>query len=147
MEQLGLNPNAPKSTSRLRELFWPDISDLVAAETAAKNGMYAAFLVSGMTSLYAVTGMGPRLSLADALLFLVIGMGIRKMSRLAAVVGFVLYLIEQGDAIAHGRGSYTVFLLIIISAIFLGSVRATFSFHRLRARLSGRLSGPEASIV
>jgi hypothetical protein len=147
MEKLGLDPNTPKPTSRLRELLWPDVSEIVAAQTVARNGMYAGFLISGLTSLFAVTGVTPRLSLFDGLLFLAIAIGIRRMSRVAAVLGLVLYLIEQGDAIVHGRGTYNVVLLVLVSAIFLASVRATFSFHRLRAELRGRLSDPEATAV
>jgi hypothetical protein len=75
MQQLGLSPNSPKTTSRIRELLWPDVSDAVAAETAAQNGTYASFFIAGMTALFAALGLVPKVSLIDSLLFAVLGVG------------------------------------------------------------------------
>lgn len=140
MQQLGLSPNAPKTQSRLRELLWPDVSDEVSAETAARNGMYAAFAVATVTALLALVQWIPRASLVDGVLFLCIGFGIRKMSRTAAVAGLVLYVVEQGYAFFQGRGGWNVVLLVILTALFLSAARATFSYHRLKKR-----PGPDAA--
>ena len=134
MQQLGLSPTNPKSTSRLRELLWPDISDTVAAKTAARNGMYASFFVAGATILAAVFGYVPRNAVFDAVLFFIIGMGIRWMSRFAAAAGLVLYLLEQLSAMAKGRVFVNFVMLVILTALFVNSVRATWLFRRLGER-------------
>jgi hypothetical protein len=50
METLGLSPSTPKPTSRLKELFWPNIDDEVAAGTAARNAMYACMFIAVTTA-------------------------------------------------------------------------------------------------
>ena len=132
MQQLGLSPNAPKTPSRLRELLWPDVSDTVAAETAARNGMYASFFIAAVTTLFSLLGLAAPSAVLDAVLFVIIGIGIRKMSRIAAVAGLVLYLAEQGYAISRGRTGFNLVMLVIITAIFISSVRAAWSFRRFR---------------
>jgi len=69
-------------------------------------------------------------SLIDAGLFLLIGLGLRKMWRSAAVAGFVLYLIEQAYWVATGHvpGILGILLLVIL---FNGS-RASFAYQRMR---------------
>jgi hypothetical protein len=131
MQQLGLSPNPPKTTSRIRELLWPDVSDAVAAETAARNGMYAGFFIAGMTALFAVLGLVPKVSLIDSVLFAVLGVGIRRMWRIAAVAAPSLYLIEQVYGFTHGRATFNAILPIIITAVFISSARAAFSSHKL----------------
>jgi hypothetical protein len=132
MQQLGISPNAPKSNSRFRELLWPDVSDLIAAETAARNGMYASFFVAGATALLALFSILPRASLIDGVLFLAVGFGIRQMWRAAAIAGLVLYLLEQGFAISHGMLGSGTLVAIIVTAIFIGAVRATWAYPKLK---------------
>jgi len=127
MQQLGLSPNSPKTTSRIRELLWPDVSDAVAAETAARNGMYASFFIAGMTALFAALGLVPKVSLIDSLTFAVLGGGIRRIWRIAAVAAPLLYLIEQVYGFTHGRATFNVILPIIVAAVFISSARAAFS--------------------
>jgi hypothetical protein len=69
----------------------------------------------------------------DAALFGVIAWGIYWMSRVAAIAGLGLYILEQVASVAttdskHGFGAIT----IIIILAFVNSVRGTFAYHRLR---------------
>lgn len=72
--------------------------------------------------------------LVDAVLFALIGFGVRKMWRSAAVAGFVLYIVEQSTAMAQGRVPGV--LIILIPAILSNSIRASFSFRRMRRQIS-----------
>ncbi len=132
MQQLGISPNAPKTTSRVRELLWPDVSDLVAAETAARNGMYASFFVAGVTAAFVLFNWTGRPALIDAVLFAAIGIGIRKMSRIAAVAGLVLYVSEQLMSIAQGRVGANIIMAVIFTGVFLSAVRAAFKYRGMR---------------
>ena len=82
--------------------YWPDVSDMDGAKGAIRYGMWCALLVAGVTALFVVLSfMGIRLmgttpaALLDALLFAVIGYGLSRFSRFAAVAGFGLFLIEK----------------------------------------------------
>ncbi len=130
MQQLGISPNAPKSQSRLKELFWPEISDEVAAETAARNGTYAGLFIAGVSALFAAIGVIERGALIDAVIFVLIGFGIKRMSRTAAIIGLVLYLSEQFYALVHGRGGWNVIVMAIIAALYVGAIRAAFWHHQ-----------------
>jgi hypothetical protein len=69
-------------------------------------------------------------SIVDAVLFLLIGFGLRKKWRTAAIAGFLLYVLETITVITGGRPPGI--LTIVILAILFNSIRASFAFHRLR---------------
>src|SRR5262245_49167653 len=83
--------------------WWPDVSTKDRARAAAKGGVAVASFVAGITAAFAlyavfkdpVAGITPW-SFVDAFLFGAIALGIWRMSRVAAVSGLVLYLVEQG---------------------------------------------------
>jgi hypothetical protein len=89
MQTLGLSPSTPKPSNRLRELLWPVINDDVSALTAARNGMYVCFFVAVVTAVVAL--FTNPVGLLDAALFLMVGIGIRQLSRVAALTGLLLY--------------------------------------------------------
>jgi hypothetical protein len=138
MQQLNISPSTPKTSSRWRDLLWPDISDTVAAKTAARNGMYLSLLIAAMTTFFVLFGSAARGAMMDAVLFVFIGFGIRRMSRFAAVGGLVLYLIEQLFAITRGKWGLNVLtnfvILVAFTALFTASARAAWSFRRLKER-------------
>ncbi len=69
-------------------------------------------------------------ALIDAVIFVLIGFGIKRMSRTAAIIGLVLYLSEQFYALAHGRGGWNVIVMAIIAALDVGAIRAAFWHHQ-----------------
>ena len=124
--------NSPlKSFSRrLGRLFtstflWPDVDDAVAIRTVCHTGMWVSFVVAGFTGVaYTIAGY-PLAALIIAGIFVLIGVGIRKHSRIAAVLSVLLYI---GPQVATGSISVVSF---IFAFLFIGSVRATFALHRL----------------
>ncbi len=99
--------------------------------------MFASFFIAAVTAVVALLGGIPILGLIDSALFLAIGFGIKRMSKLAAVCGLILYLVEQAAAFSSGRGSWNIVMLVIITAIYVSAIRATW-YHRATAQ-------PEAS--
>jgi uncharacterized membrane protein YjjP (DUF1212 family) len=77
-------------------------------------------------------------SFLDAGLFAVIAFGIWRMSRVAAVAGLALYLIEQAYMWASVGPKNPVMSLLFIMFL-IGGVRGTVSFqkHRKAARSAG----------
>ncbi len=140
MQILGLADSTPKPTSRARELFWPHIIDEVSAVTAARNAMYASFVVAVATVLL-TGGVG----WLDALLFLMIGVGIRQLSRVAAVTGLLLYVAGfVATVIVNPSAATGILGRFLGTAIFLGGVRAAFFANRNEdPQVAQRIANPE----
>lgn len=137
MQTLGLSDSTPKPTSRLKELFWPNLTTEPNAQSACQTASLACFAVGGLTAIVGL--FMNKLGLVDASLFLLIGLGLRKMWRTAALAGLLLYLLEQAYNIAYGN--YPGILVILIAAIMLNGVRASFAYQRMR-RHSAAISPP-----
>jgi hypothetical protein len=118
--------------------LWPAVDTPEQAVRAARRGMWAAVLVAGVTALaagLALSGGEPVAGVdgsafVDAVLFGVIGWGIRRLSRVAAVAGLVLYLLERAYMWAEG-GDTNIAFAIILSFCFVTGIRGTFAHHRL----------------
>src|SRR6266851_5236081 len=122
MQTLGLTPE-PKPVNRFRELLWPEIKDEVSALTAARNGMYAGFVVAAFTALSVFAGAGKE-GLIDSTLFVMTGIGTRQMSRTASVTGLVLYVLGQILRISQGMwGVRSVLFAIALTAVLASAVR------------------------
>lgn len=104
METLGLSPSTPRPTSRLRELFWPKIEDEVAAVTAARNAMYACLLIAAVEGVLGFMA-GNVWVLADVLLFTMAGIGVRQLSRTAALTALFMYALAWLRAGGLGCGT------------------------------------------
>ncbi len=128
MEVLGLADSTPKPTSRFKELFWPNLTTEPNAQSACETASIACFVIAGITAIlafaYAISG------LVDSGLFVLIGLGLRKMWRTAALAGLLLYLLEQGVNLS--RGGFPSVLAILILVILFNAVRASFAYQRMR---------------
>jgi len=118
--------------------FWPKITDVESAKAASRAGVAGAGIVVVVTLAFVVWGLlrGSPVAnigiaaLIDAGLFLLIGFGIYRMSRVAAVAGLILYLVELWFTLKTGGTSANVVLPIIIILAFLGGIRGTFGYHK-----------------
>ena len=127
MQTLGLSDSTPKPTSRLKDLFYPDLSNDVSALTACHTASWACFIVAAITAVVAI--LRAPMALIDAGLFAFIGLGLRKALRTAAVAGFALYILEQIMNVTTGHAPSV--LAILIAVILFNSVRAAYSYQRL----------------
>ena len=128
MQTFGLSSSTPKPSNRVRDLLWPVIKDEVSALTAARNGMYVSFLVALVTGVVAL--LTNPLGLLDAALFLMVGIGIRQLSRVAAVTGLVLYVLSIVARAVQGQFGALGVIGVIFTAILASAVRAAFFAHR-----------------
>ena len=136
-----VEPFVPKRGGRGgRNSFWPKIYDVQSARKAAKQGMGACFFVAGVTALVAFySRMGFQLfpdinasAFLDAGVFAILGIGIYRMSRVAAVAALVLYLIEQVWVMSkvHTIIGFPFPMILIMVVCFAAGIRGTFAFHR-----------------
>jgi len=117
---------------------WPNIQTQYDARRAAARGAGASFIVAFCTALITYLHINGTLKLLpqlnasafiDAILFLMIGIGISKMSRIAAFTGFVLYAAEQYYMFKTGNKPILVAAIFIL--LFMGALRGTLAYHRL----------------
>ena len=126
------------SEKKATKFWWPDVSTPEEARAAAKGGATAAWIVAIVTSGFALYAAlkEPVLnvtawSFVDGALFAALGFGIWRLSRLAGVGALGLYLVEQGFLWASVGPKNPVMALLYLM-FFVGGIRGTFSYHRLR---------------
>lgn len=129
--------------------IWPAIFDATSAENAAKQGFWAALYCCVATIILVVlASSGVQLggfnlyALTDAFLFAVIGFGIWKKSRTAAIAGLLLYVIERIDAWMTS-GPKSPVMALIITLFFIHSVRGTFALHKFKKEQTTKLQVQE----
>ena len=128
MQTLGLSDSTPKPTSRLKDLFRPDLSSEVAARTVCYSASWACLIIAALGAI--LSFFIEYASVFDAALFFLIGLGLRKAWRTAAIAGFALYLAEQVFFVANGHVPSVVAVFIVI--ILFNGVRASFAYQKLR---------------
>lgn len=127
--------------------FWDRIDSLATAKATAMQGFWAAIFVASITVVMVMISltMGglpegmPQIdawAFWDAGIFVAIAWGIHRMSRVAAVMGLVLYIVSQvvmrattPEASASGLWFAALFVLA-----FVNGVRGTFAYHAIRQR-------------
>lgn len=130
MQTLGLSDSTPKSEGRLRALFWPRIDSDIAAATAAQNAMYAGLAIAALTTLAALVRIVPVASLLDAVLFVVLAIGIRQFSVTASILATVLYAVEFISSILRGMIGSGIVIAVIATGLFIGGIRAAWFMRR-----------------
>jgi ABC-type proline/glycine betaine transport system permease subunit len=125
--------------------LWPAVETAEQARAAARQGMWAAVIVAAITVLFVAlmrVGVNPlegttfdASALVDALLFAAIAWGIQRGSRIAAVAGLGLYLVERAYLWSQtGVQVGGLFVAAALTLAFVHGVRGTFALQRLRTR-------------
>jgi hypothetical protein len=115
----------------------PMIMDARSAKDVARWGYYAAFVVAALTALYSLLSLAGlhHSALVDAVLFVIIGIGIRKMSRFAAIAGLLLYLSEVAWRFQYfGVKSLAPLTLLwtgVLIFCFVQGIRGTYAYRRI----------------
>lgn len=117
--------------------YWEDVTDVGGAEKAITGGYWAALIVACITAAVAsLSFAGIHLfgidawAFLDAAIFAAIAFGIRRKSRVAAIVGLCLYVVERLYMLRQG-GFGGIFIGIIFTLLFINGVRGSFAYHRL----------------
>ena len=122
--------------------WWPKIVDLESAAEASKQGIVAAILVTVFTAGAILFNLLEAWSFADAFLFAIIAWGIHRKSRSAALSGLLLYLLERVFILSING----LPVAIILTLMFVNSVRGTFAYHKFHAQLSSNIFLPASKI-
>lgn len=125
-------------SGRIGKAYWPDLSSTTEAEKAVKTAAYVAFFVAAITTigslltLFSVAQILPGWSIVDALVFAVLGVLILRGSRVAAVVGLSLYIVELVASIAATGNPAGLVIGIFFGVAFLNGVRGANSLKRIK---------------
>jgi len=114
-----------------RTWIWPHITDADSAKKALKQGYWACAFIVGLM-LLSFLSHGRLSSLFPVLVFIIIGWGIYKMNRFAAVAGILLYLFAIWIAISIKAKPSPFGVDAIICLMFVNSVRGTLEYHKYR---------------
>jgi hypothetical protein len=149
MQTLGLSDSTPRTEGRLKSLFWPTIKNDNDVDYLTRQGFWICFIVAVLSLVLIVMAAalnpmfsGPALlaSLVEVCFFFLCGVGIRVLSRVAAIAAFSAYLLSVLAAGQQGIGV----LPIIILGLLLANVRATFL---AAAWVSSRTEPPPAPLT
>jgi hypothetical protein len=117
--------------------IWPSITDAVSAKKASRRGVWACGYCAGFPLLFLIFSafdIGIREipvrveHLIDISVFAIIGWGIYKLSRFAAVAGLAFFLIVKVIEVTY-RGIRAPIVTLIIMIAFSNSIRGIFAYH------------------
>jgi hypothetical protein len=123
------------STQKSSSAFWPRVDTRDSASDACRNAAVAAFVVAVFTVftlLFRVlmsTGLD-LWGLFDAGLFALLGWGLLRCSRVAAVATLLLYLAERVLVVAQAGVGATIIVALLIIVALVGGVRGAFAYQR-----------------
>ena len=123
--------------------YWPQIGNRADAIEASNAGFWAAVFCASVTALFAtisifthsaVIGVNAGAYL-DAVLFGIVAWRIRSRSKVFAVLGLCLYVVEKiyQYATQPHVAIFGIFMVIVLLLAFISGIRGTFAFHRLSA--------------
>jgi hypothetical protein len=134
VQQLGLSSErTPKEPSRWRSLLWADVSAMPGIKTAIDNARLGGLVVGILSLVLSLFGVLPPASAIDALLFIGLAVGIGRGSRVCAVAAVLLYLLGIVSLVLSGTLGFNLVVVIILVAVFVNGVRATFNLRKVKA--------------
>src|SRR5262245_49525645 len=117
---------------KLKDTYWPEMTTVAVAENSVENAARVSYIVAGLTALLSLLAwfdvihvLSPW-SIINAILFAIIGLFIGRGSRVATVLGLVLYLVEALDKLlsmsSGSVGSFSV-VMVFVTLFFINGVR------------------------
>lgn len=122
----------------LLAIFWPDIRNRESARKVGMQGCWAALISAALTALFAIASyLGfvviagiDMYAIIDSILLSLLAIGIWRMSRSAAVIGLLYFVVSKIFLISQ-IGINNPILLVIFILFFVNGVRGTFAYQRL----------------
>jgi hypothetical protein len=132
-----------------RRWMWPSVATTDSARFAVTQAFWAATVCAGGVALLVTLnqltpasasrfpfGLG---ALLDAVAFAAVAIGLSRRSRVAALCGLGLYLLEEAYVLSQAR-PLTLLFVVLFTIAFVNGVRGAFALHRkdTRERLQTR---------
>ena len=136
-----MDPNAQETKPAKSNFLWPNVETIEGATWASRQGFGASIFVAVATTIVSLLAFGGNAmakswhmsawSLIDAGCFYAIAAGLWRHSRVAAISGMSLYLLEQGYGLAQLGRTGNPIMIVILTIAFLDGVRGTWARRRL----------------
>lgn len=120
--------------------WWPRIENLDDAIEASKSGFIASLIVACVTAAFATYALFSKSSILgidawayfDSVIFLLVAWRIKKYSRVFAVFGTILYVVEKIMFLQSqgAQASSGIFMTIIFLLMFITGTRGVFAYHK-----------------
>jgi len=123
----------------IQRFLWPTIRDAESAKKAAEQGLMAAALYFVMSFGFFLSSEHFLTAGVGVLVVAACGYGARRMSRVASVAGFIFVVPGIWGTLTQGQ-TIAMLSMIIISLLFLNSVRGTFWYHKYRKEMASQLT-------
>jgi len=118
MDTLNLSESTPRSDSRLKSLFWPSIQTGTDVDYLGSQGYWVCTLVAVVSLGFLIVTGKPIIGALIFLYYYLGGVGVRERSRFAAVMVFIMYVLDTLFAFGVVR--------ILFAALLLSNLRATW---------------------
>jgi hypothetical protein len=138
MQTLGLSGDVKRSDGWLKSIFWPTVENAWDVDYLGRQGFWICFWMAVFQLVVAAISGNPFLlafGVAEALVFLVGGMGVRESSWPAAAFVFSIFFLNLLGDLAQGHLPGA--LSIIGAAVLLSNLRATFLASEWRPAAEG----------
>jgi hypothetical protein len=119
--------------------MWPSVATTDSAHFAVTQAFWAATVCAAGVALLVTFSQltadaGPRLpfrlgALLDAVAFAAVAIGLSRRSRVAALCGLGLYLLEEAYVLSQAR-PLTMLIVVVFTIAFVNGVRGAFALHR-----------------
>ncbi len=129
--------------------FLPDTDTMPQAISVSQYGFYSALIVAIITTIMATIALMAKKDIGgvdpwayvDAILFGLIAWRIKRHSRVFAVIGLSLFVIEKVVQYSTGLALTSgMFMTAFILLGFVNGVRGTFAIHRIALEEAAPLS-------
>lgn len=123
-----------KWIKRGKNELYPTIVNSETAQKAIQHGVGAASLIviiSGVMGIFSGKAFYES-SMIDGIIFAFIAFGIFKKSRIVAVYGFILFLVEITDKLMsqlYQGKKISIGIASLLLLFFINSIRGTFAYH------------------
>ncbi len=127
MQTLGLSGETRRSDGWLKSIFWPTVENAWDVDYLGRQGFWICFAIAVIQLIVSPISGNPvaiATGIAESLVFLIGGMGVRQSSWPAAAIVFSIFFLNQLYALASGR--LPGILAIIGAGILLSNLRAAF---------------------
>lgn len=141
VDTLGLTP-VRHEQSWFKRIFWPALDDEADWHDAARHGYYACIFVCVSTLVLIVLDGSLLGGLVDIIFYGMAGLGIRQLSRLAAVSAFFLFLVERAAGLVAGRVGAFGIAGLLVAVILLNAVRAVYAARELHPAGDVEIANP-----
>ena len=119
--------------------MWPPTTTTASARFAVTQAFWAATVcAAGVALLVTLNQLTPDAgsrfpfrfgALLDAVAFAAVAIGLSRGSRVAAVCGLGLYLVEEALVLRQAR-PFTMVIVLLFTVAFVNGVRGAFALHR-----------------